>query len=137
MQHQPNPTDRAGDDRSVGTLIRQLMRELTSLVQNEAALAKAEVSEKVTQVESGIASLVIALVLLLVGLIGVMDAAIYGLAKIWPFWLSALVIGGALVFIGLIALFKGRSNLKSRNLAPNRMTAEWQKEAAFAKDQVR
>ena len=75
-------------DRSVGSLLRELMLELTSLVRNEAALAKAEVSQKVTQLERGVFSLVLAVVLLFTGVIGLMFAGIYGLGQIWPMWLS-------------------------------------------------
>lgn len=121
-------------DRSVSTLIRELMLELVALVQNEAALAKTEVSEKVSQLQSGLVSLVLAILLLLVGLIGLMDAAIYGLANVWPMWLSALVIGGGIGVVGLIALAIGQRNLKARNLTLDRTTDEFRKDASFARD---
>lgn len=125
------------DDRSIGGLLRELMLELTSLLRNEAALAKAEVSEKVSQIESGIASIVAAVVLVLVGLIGLMMAGINGLSLIWPAWLAALAVGGGILVVGLIALAIGRSKLKSRQLALNRTSDEFRKEASFARDQVR
>lgn len=125
------------NDRSIGSLIRELMLEMMTLVRNEAALARAEISDNVSQLQGGIASLVLAVVLLLVGLIGLMEAGIYGLAHVWPMWLSALVIGGAIVVVGLIALAIGRSNLKTRNLALNRTSRELRKEAEFAREQTR
>ncbi len=134
---QPNRQVNYGEDRSIGGLIKDLMQELSSLVRNEAELAKAEVSEKVAQVQSGVASLVVAAVLLLVGLIGLMEAAIYGLAQVWPRWLAALVIGGAILIIGLIAFAIGRSNLKARNLAPQRSAESMRKDKAFAQEQLR
>jgi len=125
------------DDRSVGGLLRELMLELTSLLRNEAALAKAEVSEKVSQIETGIVSIVASVVLVLVGLIGLMMAGINGLALIWPAWLAALAVGGAILVVGLIALAVGRSKLKARQLSLDRTTGELRKEASFARDQVR
>jgi hypothetical protein len=66
------------EERSIGGLIKELMQELTSLVRSEAELAKAEISEKLSQVQAGVVSLVVAAVLLLVGLIVLMDAAVAG-----------------------------------------------------------
>ncbi|HET7313665.1 phage holin family protein [Salinisphaera sp.] len=128
---------RAPEDRAIGSLIRSLMLELMSLVRNEAALARAEVSEKVTQLQGGVASLVIAFVLLTVGLIGLMQAAIFGLAHVLPMWLSALIIGGAIVLISLLALAIGRSLLKARNMTLEHTARELQKEASFAREQTR
>jgi uncharacterized membrane protein YqjE len=131
-----------GEDRSIGGLIKELMQELSSLVRNEAELAKAEVSEKVSQVESGIISMAIASVLLLVGLIVLMQAAVVGVGYLLPpdtrAWLAPLIVGGVLAIIGLILLMKGRSNLKARNLTSMDRTSEsLRKDKAFAQEQLR
>jgi len=131
----------SSQDRSIGGLIGELMRELSALVRNEAELAKAEVSEKVTQVQSGIASLAIAAILLLVGLIVLMRAAVVGVAYLLPPsmapWLAPLIVGGVLALIGLILLMKGRSNLKSTNLTLERTTESMRRDKVVAQEQLR
>jgi hypothetical protein len=129
------------EDRSIGGLIKELMQELTSLVRNEAELAKAEVSEKVSQVQTGIASMAIAGVLLLVGLIVLMEAAVVGVGFLLPpatrAWLAPLIVGGILAIIGFILLAKGRANLQSQNLAPQRTVESMRKDKALAQEQLR
>jgi hypothetical protein len=131
----------SSQDRSIGGLIRELMQELSALVRNEAELAKAEVSEKVTQVQSGIASMATAAILLLVGLIVLMRAAVVGVGYLLPPsmapWLAPLIVGGVLALIGLILFMRGRSNLKSANLTLDRTTESMRKDKVVAQEQLR
>ncbi len=60
METRPEP--RAYDpneERSLGTLFADMMREITTLVQQEIALARTEVSEKVSQISTALASLLL------------------------------------------------------------------------------
>jgi hypothetical protein len=129
--------DRHGEDRSIGGLFRDVMQELSSLFQNETELAKAEVSEKVSQIGTGVTSIAIAAVVLLAGLIILLLAAVYGLSLIWPQWLAALVIGGAVTLIGIILLLVARSKLRPQNLAPQRTTESIRKDKAVAQEQFK
>ncbi len=128
-------------DRSIGGLIRDLTYELTSLVSKEAELAKAEASEKVSQFGAGIAALAVAVVLLVVGLEELTDAATVGVGYLLPQamvpWLAPLIVGGVIAILGLILLMKGRSNLQPLNLAPNRTTESLRKDKAVAQEQFR
>lgn len=124
-------------DRSISRLFRELILELMSMVRNEAALVRTEISNNVSKLQGGVVSLVLAVILLLVGLIGLMQAGIHGLATVWPFWLSALVVGGAIVVVGLIALAIGRSKMKASNMTLDRSAQEARKDARFAREQTR
>lgn len=139
MQPQRQTTFR--DDRSIGALIRDLMHELSSLVKNETELAKAEVSEKVSQVGAGVASLAVAAALLIVGLVVLMEAAVYGVAQILPQqiapWLAPLIVGGIVAIIGLALLMKGRSNLQPKNLTPDRTVESMHKDRAVAQEHLK
>ena len=127
--------------RSLGSLFSRLIDQMTTLVQQEVALAKVETSEKVSQMGSGLASLVIGGLVLFAGLLKILDAAIYGVGKLLPpdlaLWLSALLVGVVVAIIGLIMVQKGRRNLKPGNLAPQRTIESLQRDKAFAKEQVR
>jgi putative superfamily III holin-X len=129
------------EDRSFGSLFTELTQETTTLVQQEVALAKAEMSEKISQVGSGLATLVIGGFVLFAGLLKLLDAAIFGIAEVLPPdltpWLAALIVGVIVAIIGAVMLQKGRSNLKSGNLAPRRTAASLRRDKEFAKEQVR
>jgi hypothetical protein len=138
---QPQREIYRSEDRSIGGLIKELMQELTSLVRNEAELAKAEVSEKLSQVQTGVVSLAVATVLLLVGLIVLMDAAVAGAGYLLPPsirpWLAPLIVGGVVALIGLVLLLTGRSKLRSQSLAPQRTTESIRKDTAVAQEHLR
>jgi hypothetical protein len=129
------------DDRSLGTLFSDLTRESTTLVQQEVALARAEMSEKVSQIGSGLASLIIGGFVLFAGLLKLLDAAIYGIGELFPPdlrpWLAALIVGAIVAIIGFVMLQKGRSNLRPQHLAPQRTAESLRRDTEFAKEQVR
>jgi hypothetical protein len=128
-------------DRSFGSLLTELTQETTTLVQQEVALAKAEMSEKISQVGSGLATLIIGGFILFAGLLKLLDAAIFGIAELLPPdltpWLAALIVGVVVAIIGAVMLQKGRSNLKSGNLAPRRTAASLRRDKEFAEEQIR
>jgi hypothetical protein len=129
------------DDRSLGTLVADLTRESTTLVHQEVALARAEVSEKVSQVGTALASLMIGGLVLFAGLLKLLDAAIYGIGEMFPPdlgpWLAALIVGAIVAIIGMVMLQKGRRNLKPEHLAPQRTVDSLKRDTEFAKEQVR
>jgi drug/metabolite transporter (DMT)-like permease len=129
------------EDRSLGTLFSELTQGTTTLVQQEIALAKAEMSEKVSQLGSSLATLIIGGFVLFAGLLKLLDAAIYGIAELLPPdltpWLAALIVGVIVAIIGAVMLQKGRGNLKATNLAPQRTAESLRRDKEFAKEQVR
>jgi hypothetical protein len=132
---------RSHDDRSLGTLFSDLTRESTTLVQQEVALARAEMSEKVSQVGNGLASLIIGGFVLFAGILKLLDAAIYGIGELFPPdlgpWLAALIVGAIVAIIGIVMLQKGRSNIKPQHLAPQRTAESLRRDQEFVKEQVR
>jgi xanthine/uracil permease len=134
------PDTRVPDDRSFGTLFSDLTRESTTLMQQEIALARAEMSEKVSQVGNGLASLIIGGFVLFAGILKLLDAAIYGIGEWLPPnlspWLAALIVGVIVTIIGIVLFQKGRSNLKPQHLAPQRTAASLHRDAEFAKEHV-
>ena len=128
------------DDRSLGALISDLAQDTTTLVQQEVALAKAEMSEKASQVSRGIATLAIGGVVLLAGLLALLDFAIYGLAELLPEdlspWLGALIVGVIVAVIGFIMLQSGRKKIQSTTLTPNRTATSLQRDKEMVKEHV-
>lgn len=80
---------------------------------DEIALAKAEIKRKGTQL--GIAGAFFAVALVFIGLlvIGLMVAAIMGLATIMPAWLAALLVSAVCLIIAAIGALIGQRKLKA------------------------
>lgn len=129
------------DDRSIGALVSELSQETTTLLQQEIALAKTEMSEKVSQVSTGLVSLAIGGLVLFAGILVLLDALVFGLGELMPLdltpWLPALIVGVIVTVIGAILLQKGRSNLQTTNLMPQRTAASLQRDTETIKEQVR
>lgn len=103
--------------KSIGTLVADLFRETTDLLRGEVRLAKAELAEKVTQVETGAVSFVIAYVLSFLGVLLLLEAVVFALANVMPAWAAALIVGAVVLAIGLVFLSKAKKNLNMRNMA--------------------
>ena len=120
-----NRTPREGS--SFGTLISNLTHEVTALVRNEVELTKAEMSEKASQVGTGVGAVATAGAVLMCGFLVLLAAAVFGLNTVLPPettpWLSALIVGGIVVIIGFIMLQSGKKKLQATNLKPNRTIA--------------
>lgn len=129
------------DDRSIGTLVSELSQETTTLLQQEIALAKTEMSEKVSQVSTALVSLALGGLVLFAGLLVLLDAIVFGLSEIMPPdltpWLPALIVGIVVAIIGAVLLQKGRSNLQTSNLIPQRTATSLQRDRDMVKEQVR
>ncbi|MEZ4601095.1 MAG: phage holin family protein [Syntrophotaleaceae bacterium] len=125
------------DDRSLANLFSELSREMTSLVRHEVALAKSEMSEKAHQAKTGITSLAVGGMVVFASIIVLLFSAVYALAQVLEPWLAALIVGLIVLVIGVIMLQKGRSNLKARNLVPQRTMDTMREDKSFAKHHIR
>ncbi|BBI48745.1 hypothetical protein HORIV_11660 [Vreelandella olivaria] len=133
MDSENKPTSQGS---SVGSLLSTVMHEISSLVRNEAELAKTEMSEKTHQAMAGIASIAIAGAVLLGGFLTLLAAAVFLLNEILPPdttpWLSALIVGGVVTVIGIIMLKAGQKKLQARSLMPTRTMSSLHSDKAVA-----
>jgi Putative Actinobacterial Holin-X, holin superfamily III len=131
-------TERTDYGRSIPGILTDLLTQFTTLLRQESELARTELSEKVSQAVMGIALAVGAAILLLPALVILLMAGMFGLSEgaDWPMWLSALVVGGAALIIGLILVAVGVSRLKPRALMPDKTIKQLQEDAAMAKRQM-
>jgi hypothetical protein len=96
-------------DRSLGELLSQIGNDSSTLLQQEIALARAEMSEKAKAAGAGIGVAVVALVLLLAALGAGVTAAIAALRYVLPTWAAALcVLGGLVLLAGLLGFIASR-----------------------------
>jgi hypothetical protein len=128
------------EDRSLSSLVSDLTRETSELMRKEVELGKAEISDKITQVQHSMIALAIGAALILVGLFYVLDAVVYGLAELLPPdlspWLSALVVGVIVAIVGYVLLKKGQHDLEPENLVPTRTTESLQKDKQMLEEKI-
>jgi Putative Actinobacterial Holin-X, holin superfamily III len=113
------PRERFESEPSLGSLIRDLTRDLSTLFRSEIALAKMEVRRAIAALGTGGALLAAALFFALIGLLFLFVAVLLGLVALGvPAWLSSLVV--ALVLIGAAAVLGvlGKKKLATVELAP-------------------
>lgn len=126
-----------GQNRSLVGLFSDLFRETSTLVHEEAQLAKAEISEKVSQLGTGVAAIAAGGAILFAGFIVLLFAAVNALAMFLPpehaAWLAPLIIGLVVIIAGYIALASGRKELKAQSFKPERTMESLRRDTELVK----
>ena len=97
---------------STAELIRRATDQLSTLVRDEVALARAEMTEKLAHVGKGAGLFGAAGVVSLYGVFGLLAGAVLLLAHVIPAWAAALVVGAALLLVAGIMALMGRGQVK-------------------------
>jgi uncharacterized membrane protein YqjE len=66
-----------------------------------------------------------------------LESAVIGLTNVVEPWLSALIVGAAVLIVGLIMLGVARKKLKARNMMPRATMEEIRKDKELLKEQTR
>jgi hypothetical protein len=106
-------------DASIGSLLKQLARELPLLFTKELALAKAEARASITAAKAGVAAVSAGGAVMLAGLIILLMAAVYGLSNVVAPWLAALIIGVAALIVGWAMVTAGKKQFDADALKPD------------------
>jgi len=115
-------------ERSLGELFRELGLELSTLVRQEAALARAEMSQKLSQVGKNVGMIAAGGAIAYAGFLGLCAAVTFLLVEgglAW--WAASLLVGVAVGLAGGVLIWKGLEALKETDLVP-RQTLETLKE---------
>jgi hypothetical protein len=127
--------------RSLIGLFSDLWRETQTLVHQEAELAKAEISEKVSQVTTGAGEIAAGGAILFAGFIVLLFAAVGALELMLPtehaIWLAPLIVGLIVMIVGYIVFARGRKQMKVESLAPQRTLESLQQDARLAKEHIK
>ncbi len=135
----PLPDERANGTGSLSTLFRQLADDGRTLIQQEIALAKAEVRSSVVGAVKGAAIMALGVGLLLVALLVLIAFLVLGLGVLLDdrYWLSALIVGGVIAVLGLIAMLVGRRGMREQTLKPQRTIAALRDSKDWARAEAR
>jgi len=123
--------------RPLTSVVTQLVSDLTFLMQTEFRLARAEVSEKLSQAASGVMFMGIAAVASLGGLLVLLFGAvrwleIAGVPNQWGY----LIVGGVALIAGALLAIKAVSSLKVSSLKPDRTIEQLRADYSVAKEHV-
>ncbi len=127
--------DAGKEAASVGQLLGALARDTGALMKQEVQLAVNEMSAKAESAARNTALLAAGGALVHAGLIVLLFAAVVGLDRILPLWLSATIIGGIIVVLGAVLVLKARATLGSLDPVPQQTVESIKANVAWGKDQ--
>lgn len=126
------------DERSLGELFTDLARDMGTLVGQEVALARTELTTTASRVGKHIAFLAVGGLVAYAGLLAIIAAVILLIAANGvPLWVSSLVVGLIVAGIGYILVQRGLSALKRQDLAPRQTIESLKDDTQWVKEQIR
>jgi xanthine/uracil permease len=124
------------EERSLGELFGELSRETGELIRNEVALARVEVSQKLSRMGRDVGSLAVGGAIAYAGFLAILAAIILGLAEFIPAWIAALIVGLVVAGIGYFLVQRGLDNLKRQDIAPTQTIETLKEDTEWAKQQM-
>ncbi|SDY35321.1 phage holin family protein [Citreimonas salinaria] len=111
------------DFRETPSLLVKVLRQFSTLMQDELALARAEMSRNASRAMAGAAMIGVAAIIALVAL-NVLAAALVAwiAAEGLSFGVASLIVGGTLLVIAIVVGLIGKSRLSAKALSPTRTT---------------
>jgi hypothetical protein len=115
-------------DQSIGSLLKQLGREIPSLFTKELALLKAEAQESVRATKAGVAAVSTGGAVMMAGLVILLLAAVYALSNVVEPWAAALIVGAVAMLVGLMMVKAGQKKFEADSLKPQHTLNSLQKD---------
>lgn len=135
MQPRINATRRT-EERPLGELFSDLANETTTLVRNEVALARVELTQKATKVGKNIGSLAVGGAIAYAALLAFGAGVIMLLAKVMPAWAASLVVGAIVAGVAWLMINKALTELSRTELKPQETVESLKEDAQWIKDQI-
>ncbi len=107
-------------DESIGGLLRGILGDFRTLLQEELTLARLEIRDQAARMRTAAVSLGVAAVALLFGLTFLLIAVATALADLldWPTWAGFLTVAAVLSVAGLVLLASARKKLSQVSAVP-------------------
>ncbi|HUP66469.1 MAG TPA: phage holin family protein [Thermoanaerobaculia bacterium] len=103
---------------SLGTLVKGLLEDVSTLFRSEIALAKIEIRQSVAGMGGVAALFALALLFAMLGLAFIFVVLVLLLALVMPAWASALVVAVTLFILAAAAGFFGYRKMQATKIAP-------------------
>jgi xanthine/uracil permease len=132
------------EERSIGSLLKELRDETTTLLRQEVELAKTEISEKASRVGSNLGSLAVGGAVAFLGALALLAAVVYGLTSLLDqfmslgvaVWLAPLIVGIVLAVIGYNLVQKALQTLRQESVTPRKTTETLQENKEWLRAKV-
>lgn len=124
------------NEKSLGTIFRELSQEVSVLVRSEVALAKLEMRESIGRVTAASSMFIAAVVIGLIGLTLVFVTAILVLALFVPAWAATLIVGVLLIGLAALLAVFGKKKIASVEWVPNRTIESIRTDINTIKDDI-
>ena len=125
------------DNRSIGQLFSDLVSETRTLVQQEVALAKTELSEKASWAGKNAGLAAAGGVILLLGALPIIAGIVIALGHQIGYATSSFIVGVLFLIVGAVLVMKAMKAFKEQPLAPKQTTAQLKETKEWAKEQIR
>src|SRR6266513_314938 len=107
------------DDRSLGTVVKELTADLSTLFRSEIALLKLEVKDTVAKLSGGTAMFLGAAFLAIFGIGFLFVTIVLGLVRLGvPAWLSTLIVTVILFAAAAVLAMMGKKKFAQVNFVP-------------------
>jgi hypothetical protein len=121
---------------TLGELFSDLAGDLSTLVRQEIALARAETMETARAAARNSAMMGVGGALAYAGLIVLLIAIAYLLGEVMPLWLATLIVGVIAAAIGGALIMAGKNRMANLSVMPERTVESIKEDAQWAKEQV-
>lgn len=142
---QERTTDGRQEMPSIGSLIKELRDDVTLLMRQEIALAKAELSENAARGGRNVAYLGIGVFLAFLGLIFVLHGVsalvsaglmAAGLAETTALWLGPLIVGLTIAIVGCLLTMKAIRTFTGGSLLPRKTMESLREDKRFLQEKM-
>jgi uncharacterized membrane protein YqjE len=124
-------------ERSMGTVLSDIVGNLQGIVRAEVRLAREEIKEELASARRGTILLTGGAVVLVLSVGLILLALVYALATIWPAWAAALTVAGLAGIVGAALLTAGRKAFSAVALLPPRTTETVRENIQWAKSRTK
>lgn len=124
-------------ERSIGSLVNDIVGNVQEIIRSEVRLAKAEVTEELTKARRAMIWLVAGAVIATMAFGFLLLTAVYVLAHFFQPWVAALIVALGSGAIGGALAAVGASQMKRVSLPPPRTITSVQENLQWAKAQAK
>jgi len=133
----PAPSSADVQGKSLGNLFSDLTQETATLVRQEVALARAEISQKASRLGKDVGLIAAGGAVAYAGLILILFGVALGLAALGMSpWIAYLLVGIVAVLLGGMIARHGVSGLKHADPVPHQTVETLKDDARWAKEQT-
>jgi uncharacterized membrane protein YqjE len=124
-------------ERSIGSLVNDIVGNVQEIIRSEVRLAKAEVTEELTKARRAVIWLVAGAVIAMMAFGFLLLTVVYVLAHFFQPWVAALIVALGSGAIGGALAAVGASQMKRVSLPPPRTITSVQENLQWAKAQAK